>query len=374
MKLTQSFLLILVSHLLSIAYGFLEIKGEHFVWGNEKIFLSGVNTPWVHYARDFGSGAYKSSKPTFDKWLAEVAAAGGNAVRVWVHIDGQWSPKFNAQGLATGEDTKSLIDELSEFLTFAEKHSIFVILCLWNGAVKPTHMLHLYSDPAKLEHYIAKVLKPMVAGLKHHKSLAAWEIVNEVEGSVKPGIKDANKCFDTENLVGSGANWANTGLTMKEALRFINLHADAIKETDPKALVTSGAWSERSNTDDCVHCHNYYKNECLHGAGGKPKGVLDFYQIHTYTNNGKYNEFSPMKKTAAAFKLNKPLIIGEFSVKCSESKNAVELYSHAYNGGYSGALSWAYDGNGQCSDGAEANPGMKHLEHQTKSGVIRIKI
>jgi hypothetical protein len=81
-----------------------------------------------------------------------------------------------------------------------------------------------------------------------------------------------------------------------------------------------------------------------------------------------------MKKTAAAFKLNKPLIIGEFSVKCSESKNAVELYSHAYNGGYSGALSWAYDGNGQCSDGAEANPGMKHLEHQTKSGVIRIKI
>jgi mannan endo-1,4-beta-mannosidase len=262
------------SILLPISLGYLTIESGHFVYNKEKVFLSGVNTPWVHYARDFGSGAYKSSKQQFEKWLTEVSAAGGNAVRVWVHIDGQWSPKFDAQGFATGEDVKSLIEELGEFLDLAERLNIFVIPCLWNGAVKPQQMLHLYADEAKLDSYLEKVLKPLVTGLKNKKSLGAWEIVNEVEGSVKQNISDPNPCFDTKKLLNSGADWAKSDLTMKQALNFINRHIDAIKTADPKALVTSGSWNERSNLDVCSNCFNYYTDECLKAAGGKPKGVL----------------------------------------------------------------------------------------------------
>jgi len=208
-----------------------------------------------------------------------MSAAGGNAVRVWVHIDGQWSPKFDAQGFATGEDVNSLVAELGEYLDFAEKMNIFVIFCLWNGAVKPQQMLHLYADEAKLDRYLEKVLKPMVSGLKNKKALAAWEIVNEVAGSVLQNISDPNPCFDTKKLLNSGADWAGSHLTMKHALNFINKHVDAIKTADPKVLVTSGAWSERSNIDVCSYCFNYYKDECLVAGGGKPKGHLDFYQV-----------------------------------------------------------------------------------------------
>jgi mannan endo-1,4-beta-mannosidase len=260
--------------LIPIAFGFLSVENNNLVFNNHTVFLSGANNAWVHYGRDFGSGAYNSSRVQFGKWLTEVSIAGGNAVRVWVHIDGQWSPKFDAQGFATGEDVKSLIEELGEYLDFAEELNIFVIFCLWNGAVKPQQMLHLYADEAKLNSYLEKVLKPLVTGLKNKKSLGAWEIVNEVEGSVKQNISDLNPCFDTKKLLYSGANWAKSDLTMKQALNFINKHIDAIKTADPKVLVTSGSWNERSNLDVCNYCFNYYKDECLEAAGGKPKGVL----------------------------------------------------------------------------------------------------
>jgi hypothetical protein len=47
---------------------------------------------------------------------------------------------------------------LGDYLGFAEELNIFVIFCLWNGAVKPQQMLHLYADEAKLDSYLEKVL------------------------------------------------------------------------------------------------------------------------------------------------------------------------------------------------------------------------
>ncbi len=123
------FLLIINSFLLiKEINGFLFIENGHFVYNKERVFLSGVNIAWDHYARDFGSGAYNGVKADFEKYLSSISNAGGNALRVWVHIDGQWSPKFNAQGFATGADTQFLINELGDFLDMAEKNNIFVIL------------------------------------------------------------------------------------------------------------------------------------------------------------------------------------------------------------------------------------------------------
>jgi mannan endo-1,4-beta-mannosidase len=239
--------------------------------------LRKIKTTVFIQIRDFGSGAYAQTGSKMEGWLAKIEAAGGNAVRLWLHVDGSWSPKFDSMGHATGADTDSLIKELGQFLDAAQKHNVFIIICLWNGAVKPEHMVQLYHDEAALQSYLDKVLTPMAKGLANHKALAAWEIINEAAGSITQGTTDSNKCFDTHVLTNSGANWAGTGLTMKEVLRFINRHAAAIHSAAPGALVTTGAWTEKAGSD--AFGFNYYSDECLTAAGGKSNGHLDFYQV-----------------------------------------------------------------------------------------------
>jgi hypothetical protein len=43
-----------------------------------------------------------------------------------------------------------------------------------------------------------------------------------------------------------------------------------------------------------------------------------------------------MKRKASELKLDKPVIIGEFSTECSETKNATKNFEFAYQSGYSG--------------------------------------
>ncbi len=232
--------------------------------------------------RDFGSGAYTHSKAKLEGWLAKIEAAGGNAVRIWLHTVATWSPKFDSHGFATGADTESLIKELGEFLDAAEKHNIFIIICLWNGARPATPMMQLYHNEEALQSYLDKVLTPMVKALAGHKALAAWEVGNELEGLLKHSITDSNPCFDTHKISASGAGWAVQEVTMKELLRFINRHAAAIHSAAPGSLVTFGDFQEVSNTDAFSHAFNHYKDECLTAAGGKTNGHLDFYQVSIF--------------------------------------------------------------------------------------------
>jgi hypothetical protein len=74
--------------------------------------------------------------------------------------------------------------------------------------------------------------------------------------------------------------------------------------------------------------------------------IIDIIQFHAYTWQGKFSQWSPMKIPAANYKLNKPIIIGEMSIRCSESKNLHQCSSHGYDSGYAGILSWGYDGTG----------------------------
>jgi hypothetical protein len=47
-----------------------------------EVYLSGVNYAWDNYGFDFGDNRYVSAaKVNYERWLQEVAAAGGNAIR-----------------------------------------------------------------------------------------------------------------------------------------------------------------------------------------------------------------------------------------------------------------------------------------------------
>jgi len=102
---------------------------------------------------------------------------------------------------------------------------------------------------------------------------------------------------------------------------------------------------------------NYYKDECLVKAGGQANGTLDFYQVHSYSTRPS-NSWS---QSFSAYKLDKPLVIGEFSSKSSKT-DVGAMYRHAADTGYSGAWDWALvggdsDGNDSkatCIDGVHS--------------------
>jgi len=47
---------------------------------------------------------------------------------------------------------------------------------------------------------------------------------------------------------------------------------------------------------------------------------------------------------------DKPLLIGEFASVCSENEGIQNLFKYAYNKGYNGALTWHFNGDGDCTD------------------------
>ena len=90
--------------------------------------------------------------------------------------------------------------------------------------------------------------------------------------------------------------------------------------------MTVGGWSEKANTDE-FGFKNYYSDHCLKKAGG---GTLDFYQIHTYAHGGKWKSSQPMKNEAKNYKLDKPVVVGEYASKCSENNSIEQIYQHFY--------------------------------------------
>ena len=107
-------------------------------------------------------------------------------------------------------------------------------------------------------------------------------------------------------------------------------------------------------------------------AGGKDNGKLDFYQTHTYESGPDF----PIKRSAADYGLDKPLIIGEFSTKRSGVSDSAQVYKHYYNSGYNGALAWQYnDHSDNDRDSRDViNHGMESIRHETSNGVIAVNI
>lgn len=258
-------------------------------------------------------------------------------------------------------------------LRAAAKKNVFIIFALWNGALmRQQHVKDLFTDDAKLDSFLEKVLTPMVAALANEPALAAWEIMNEPEGSVAAGVKDDEPCFDTTTLSGSGAGWAGGAIPMERLQRFTNKHAASIRRADPKALVTTGAWSEYSSTDATLEngrkFFNYWKDACLAKAGGEATGTLSIYQIHTYAHSGSYSPGSPLVVSSSAFGLDKPIVIGEFSAaSCVGSGcDVVSLYAHALSQGFAGAWDWALNADDGNDNAAVAEAGMRSLRGDTR--------
>jgi len=74
--------ILLFSFYLATAQTFLRVVGRDFYYGNDKIYLSGVNIAWNSYGYDFGNNQYnQSSGETLEQWLREIGQGGGNSIR-----------------------------------------------------------------------------------------------------------------------------------------------------------------------------------------------------------------------------------------------------------------------------------------------------
>ena len=72
-------------------------------------------------------------------------------------------------------------------------------------------------------------------------------------------------------------------------------------------------------------------------------GTLDFYQIHTYPNNGDFSPSSPLRIPASELQLDKPVVIGEFAARqcTAQGCDVKTLYRKAADTGYSGVWDWS---------------------------------
>ncbi|XP_041369875.1 mannan endo-1,4-beta-mannosidase-like [Gigantopelta aegis] len=353
---------------------FLTVTGTKLSLNNERVYLSGMNQAWVHYGADFGNGDYVKSRPTLIRNLDNIRKAGGNSMRIWLHVDGLSTPMFDANGYVTGLD-KYIIDDLKDFLHEARIRNIIINIVLWNFARAPSWRLHgLVYNSSKLESYIHNALRPMVLALKDEPALGIWEIMNEPEGCVAIGRRSSNPCLDTTTLhVYDFADWTLSSIPLELLLVFAGRQISAIHTADNKALVTIGAWTYKSVATSLGR-RNFYSDHCLEGLTNDSQAHLDLYEIHTYDTLHVYLPHDPFVVESSMYNLDKPVIIGEFSSKRGGGMTSPTQFLWGYYHGYSGTWSWCALDNDSASDNITVQERGMHsldgLNNQSAGGRV----
>merc|ERR1711892_929378 len=347
---------------------FLSVEGDKFMYGGEHVYLSGTNAAWVQYGSDFGDDAWEHHGDIWKEELAKIGSAGGNSVRVWVHVEGDVSPLYDGDGFVVGTDRAgTLISDLTSFLDECAKNNIFMGLVLFNGAVLTNQdTIDLIWDYSKLETYLAKALTHL-----------DWS---------RGGA-------NSSDLRSQGPGWSGANIPVEKILRLHNWVAHTIHSLDPKALVSSGSWNSLASTnvkgDDPVFKtgFNHYSDECLYQAGARDKGVMDFTQFHTYTWQGGWGTEGPWTgNTGPDYGMNQPILVGEYPAKKFQEGEGEELPNGAtteglvdylYSNGFAGGFSWSFipdDWSGHPGLEEDVLAGLSQLAGRTEHGKIEVEI
>jgi hypothetical protein len=295
----------------------------------EKIFLAGFNLAWIQFASDVGDAPLNAT--AFRAALKAVSDSGGNVMRVWLSTNGWKDPVFGSDGLVTGLGPQTLAN-VQQMLAIAKENRMLLmpVLLTHNFMQKQTGVnldnnRKLLATDAGLKAYIDHALLPLVTAIGKDPNLVCWEIANEPEGMVE------------------GIGWTDSRIPKSAVQVFTNRMAGAIHRAVPGVLVSTGTVQ--------ASYLNWYTDAALKAAGGDSDGVLDFYQVHYYGWNGPSN--SPFRKGAAAWGLDKPIVVGEFassswgpgtlsSSAMQDAESIDTLLENLFKNGYAGGQFWQY--------------------------------
>ena len=73
---------------------------------------------------------------------------------------------------------------------------------------------------------------------------------------------------------------------------------------------------------------------CLIAGGGDEAGVIDFYQMHSYAWQGRFDDTKPMMVSNDKYGLDKPNVVGEFSQEGGDGRDITMMFEWAYTQGY----------------------------------------
>lgn len=298
----------------------------------EKIWLSGYNLAWIQFAGDVGDAPLNAT--AFRAAMKAVSDSGGNVMRVWLSTNGSKDPVFGSDGLVSGLGSKTIAN-VQQMLAIAKENKMLLMPVLLThnflqnqSGVNLANNKKMLTTDEGLKAYIDKAVVPLVSAIGKDPNLVCWEIANEPEGMV-------------ENV-----GWTNEKISKEAVQKFTNRMAGAIHRAVPGVLVSTGTVQ--------ASYLGWYTDAALKASGADADGVLDFYMVHYYGWNGTSN--SPFRKGAAAWGVDKPLVVGEFassswshvdpktpsSSPMQDAENVDTLLSNLYKSGYAGGLFWQY--------------------------------
>lgn len=285
-------------------------------------FASGLNVAWVNFARDVPN----PDLATFHTIFKRAHDAGGRVIRWWFHTNGTSTPGYLPNGRVQPLP-QSHVDGVRAILDAAQAEGVSIVISLWSfdmlqSNAGPTHVQNqaLLTQDEVRQSYVDAYLTPLVKALRGHPALYAYEIFNEPEGMTPSG-------------------WATYRVDEVYVQKCVNWFAAAIHDADPSAVVTNGTQLFQYNSNAWPRT-NYYSDAALRAAGGKPKGTLDFYEVHYYASNGFWNScyYFPV----SYWGLDKKVVIGEFYAADTDFVAKDQTCQRIFDNGYAGAWAWAY--------------------------------
>lgn len=327
---------------------------SYLSYQGEQIYVNGVNTAWLSFASDFGSGLDESRAT---QMFAQVKSVGGNSVRWWVHTNGTMSPVWSADKskVADASYQAQVIADMKLALDLAAAQDMYVIFNLWsfdmlaitqtavNSVVEANY--RMLTDSTMRQSYVDNFISPLLDEIAGHPALLAIDLFNEPENMTESWFRDRE---------GLGASY---GITLEQIHQTTAILSAAIHDKaallGKEVLVTTGPKSLGMYNTDGFGGTNYYSDENLIAYAGN-SAPLDFYAPHYYDDMGKEGTWSPFYHKASYWELDKPIVIGEFFADdkaykpasfnyFNDSISEAELCVRLGDNEYAGGLSWQWN-------------------------------
>ena len=279
------------------------------------IYFNGANTPWESW-NDFG-GTYNTTK--WAQNMADLAAKGINASRIWFTCNGGGQPTIAADGTCTV--SQAFWTNCDHLFIQAQNNGVYIMATMMSfDHTKPSNpnavnWQNMLADSAKTRKFINAFLIPFVNRYKTNPYLWSIDLCNEIEW-----------IYENGGSRGGADNWSGSTYALLQryvAMASEALHSSAVTRTDGShVLITMGSASTKWNGTMMRNAYNgsgwvnnsdgnKWSDVALKAQYNKSNVGLDFYSPHFYGwIDGWYS--SMFVKSPADYGMGeKPCVVGE---------------------------------------------------------------